>query len=141
MYISAFLTGGVFFCHFGDTGWPRLLRVTVAAAACHCCDDDRVGTIAGRRSVDRDIGVLHHFAPDRDVVLDLVAEFRRRAADRLEAQFVERRFEVGQLHDLGDLLLQHRDDLGGVPAGATMPMINSDDWFGTPASAKVGICG
>jgi hypothetical protein len=34
-----FLSGDALFCHFGDSGWPRLPRlprVTVAAAVCHC---------------------------------------------------------------------------------------------------------
>ena len=93
----------------------------------HCrADDYRGATIVRRRSIDRDVGVLHHFAPDHDVVLDLVGKLRRRAADRLEAQFVERRLEIGQLHDLGNLLLQQRDDLWRGAGRRPRPLLSPD---------------
>ena len=63
------------------------------------------------------------------------------ARNRPETERVERRFHVGQNNDLGDLLLKIERTSGGVPAGATMPMINSDSWSGIPDSRKVGICG
>src|SRR5258708_13440555 len=66
--------------------------------------DYRAAAIVRRRSIDRDVGVLHHFAPDHDVVLDLVAEFRRRAADPLEPHLFERSFHVGQDHEPPELL-------------------------------------
>ena len=56
-------------------------------------------------SIARDMRLLHHFAPDRDVVLDLAREGRRRTADWLEAELSERRLHIGELKDIGDLLL------------------------------------
>src|SRR5580698_6190009 len=64
------------------------------------------GEQGGAASVHRNVRVLHHLAPDRDVFLDLAGILLGRGARSRKRQLVEGCFHVGQTHDLGDLFLQ-----------------------------------
>jgi hypothetical protein len=54
---------------------------------------------------------------------------------------IERRFHIGQGNDTANPLLEKREDIPGVPAGATTPMSSSILVRHSGSARKVGISG
>src|SRR5262245_22688889 len=63
------------------------------------------------RSLDLDVGCLDHLGPFGELGFAVISEFRRRAGDWLEAEYVKTLPDVRQRHDPNDLPIYEVDDL------------------------------
>src|SRR5579862_2357208 len=147
-----------YFYHFGDTGRPNLRRETVIAGV-----RNRAGAVAikaqaahgggqcrtiigpGRLSHAAQLtGMLASFITLPQTTMSFVIWFAN-AADVLPTGWKLNLSSValksGSCTIAAICFCRSAMISGGVPAGATMPLIKSASWSGMPDSRKVGICG
>src|SRR5215469_3621215 len=75
-----------------------------------------------------DVGCLDHLGPFHEFDLDVLGEFFRGACDRLEAKHCKPLPDVGQRHDLDDLVMKESYDLFWRPGryDETLPVVARD---------------
>src|SRR5215510_9552101 len=75
-----------------------------------------------------DVGCLDHLGPFREFDLDVLGEFLGSARDRFEAKHSKPLPDVGQRHDLDDLVMKESYDLFWRPGryDETLPVVACD---------------